>query len=350
MFARVFIVLICVLILATTLTLADQTPQDLAILPLDHPSIRYSGPLTTRSRGWMPRIVSGKAKLDYRAGLGYLPSPACDSRSEPGFAIAGIFKDQLSSGQDFTEQSARAVLQRRSDVARSGAVTYWNWRRSTLSKGWCLHPRCSEVGSAALRAPRLLPAVPQGPATLGIPGLLVGSVFPDASGMPNSRMGNPVTDDNTPIQKRWGGWYVTGNHRRHESPGKRGGPRSSCAGFIGVAGNAESDKPRRQVRFYGLSGTDQRHRGVMTLEHQTRMVNLMIRTGWDQRMNATPGRYRCRCRSAGPLHAVCRRSHFVRSDRGVSTFTKTFAERGPRDHQGRSLRDFDLHKRMFRYP
>ena len=35
---------------------------------------------------------------------------------------------------------------------------------------------------------------------------------------------------------------------------------------------------------------------------------------------------------------------------GVSTFTKTFAERGPRDPQGRSLRDFDLQKRLFRYP
>ena len=35
---------------------------------------------------------------------------------------------------------------------------------------------------------------------------------------------------------------------------------------------------------------------------------------------------------------------------GVSTFTKTFAARGPRDHQGRSLRDFDLQKRLFKYP
>jgi hypothetical protein len=35
---------------------------------------------------------------------------------------------------------------------------------------------------------------------------------------------------------------------------------------------------------------------------------------------------------------------------GVSTFTKTFAERGPRDPKGRSLRDFDLQKRLFRYP
>jgi hypothetical protein len=35
---------------------------------------------------------------------------------------------------------------------------------------------------------------------------------------------------------------------------------------------------------------------------------------------------------------------------GVSTFTKTFPERGPRDKQGRSLRDFDLQTRLFRYP
>jgi len=35
---------------------------------------------------------------------------------------------------------------------------------------------------------------------------------------------------------------------------------------------------------------------------------------------------------------------------GVSTFTKTFSARGPRDHQGRSLRDFDLQRRLFRYP
>jgi hypothetical protein len=35
---------------------------------------------------------------------------------------------------------------------------------------------------------------------------------------------------------------------------------------------------------------------------------------------------------------------------GVSTFTKTFSDRGPKDKQGRSLRDFDLKKRMFRYP
>ncbi len=36
--------------------------------------------------------------------------------------------------------------------------------------------------------------------------------------------------------------------------------------------------------------------------------------------------------------------------RGTSSFTEDFARRGPRDAQGRSLRDFDLEKRLFKYP
>jgi uncharacterized protein with ATP-grasp and redox domains len=35
--------------------------------------------------------------------------------------------------------------------------------------------------------------------------------------------------------------------------------------------------------------------------------------------------------------------------KGVSSFTQTFAQRGPRDDRGRSLREFDLRTRLFRY-
>jgi hypothetical protein len=36
--------------------------------------------------------------------------------------------------------------------------------------------------------------------------------------------------------------------------------------------------------------------------------------------------------------------------KGDSTFAQEFAARGPRDSQGRSLRDFDLSTRIFKYP
>jgi hypothetical protein len=35
---------------------------------------------------------------------------------------------------------------------------------------------------------------------------------------------------------------------------------------------------------------------------------------------------------------------------GTSGFTEQFAQRGPRDRQGRSFRDFDLQTRLFKYP
>jgi hypothetical protein len=35
---------------------------------------------------------------------------------------------------------------------------------------------------------------------------------------------------------------------------------------------------------------------------------------------------------------------------GSSAFTRTFPQRGPHDRKGRSLRDFDLRTRLFRYP
>jgi hypothetical protein len=96
---------------------------------------------------------------------------------------------------------------------------------------------------------------------------------------------------------------------------------------------------------------------LMTLEHQTRMTNLMIRTGWEARIADPAGKDQsAKAQFDADLESLV--TYMLFADEatlrgpvvGVSTFTKTFAARGPRDHQGRSLRDFDLQKRMFRYP
>jgi len=87
------------------------------------------------------------------------------------------------------------------------------------------------------------------------------------------------------------------------------------------------------------------------------MTNLMIRTGWEARM-ATAGTHDkfLQMQYDTDLESLVTYMLFADEARlegpvvGVSTFTKTFAQRGPRDHQGRSLRDFDLDKRLFRYP
>ena len=77
------------------------------------------------------------------------------------------------------------------------------------------------------------------------------------------------------------------------------------------------------------------------------MINLMTRVAWESRMGQPVD---------ADLDALVRYILFADEAplkepvEGVSTFAKTFPARGPRDRQGRSLRDFDLRTRLFRYP
>jgi len=43
-------------------------------------------------------------------------------------------------------------------------------------------------------------------------------------------------------------------------------------------------------------------------------------------------------------------THLEAPVRGASDFAREFVAVGPRDHAGRSLRDLDMNRRMFRYP
>jgi hypothetical protein len=44
------------------------------------------------------------------------------------------------------------------------------------------------------------------------PGHVMTSTVPDETGMPLFHAGSFVTSDRSPLEERWGGWYVTGNH------------------------------------------------------------------------------------------------------------------------------------------
>ena len=49
-------------------------------------------------------------------------------------------------------------------------------------------------------------------ATLHVPGMLARSVFMAPDGLPLAQFGSYDSDDRTPVRRRWGGWYVTGDH------------------------------------------------------------------------------------------------------------------------------------------
>jgi hypothetical protein len=109
---------------------------------------------------------------------------------------------------------------------------------------------------------------------------------------------------------------------------------------------------------------------LMVLEHQTRMHNLITRANFETRsaqhydqvmakVMDRPPDYRSesaqrRIESAAEklVEYLLFADELRLTDpvQGTSAFTADFSARGPRDHQGRSLRDFDLRERIMKYP
>jgi len=96
---------------------------------------------------------------------------------------------------------------------------------------------------------------------------------------------------------------------------------------------------------------------LMTFEHQLRMSNLIARVSREARdaeLNATATS--AADKLGASIEELLKYMLFVEEAplrepiQGVSSFTTTFPARGPRDSEGRSLRDFDLQTRVFRYP
>jgi hypothetical protein len=106
----------------------------------------------------------------------------------------------------------------------------------------------------------------------------------------------------------------------------------------------------------------------MTLEHQTQMVNLMTRVGWEARIALYENDSINKATGEPPAvrESIQHRVDTAVEDlvdyalfsgeakltepvNGVSGFAEEFQRGGAKDPKGRSLRDFDLKTRMFRY-
>src|SRR5262249_49324363 len=109
---------------------------------------------------------------------------------------------------------------------------------------------------------------------------------------------------------------------------------------------------------------------LMTLEHQTEMHNRLARASLitrqalysekelnrdlnepaDKRWDSTTRRIESAGEAVVQYMFFSREAPLTGPVRGTSAFAQEFAARGPRDKRGRSLREFDLVTRMFRYP
>ena len=191
-----------------------------------------------------------------------------------------------------------------------------------------------------------------------------------------SHEGWMLTTDQTPLRRRWGGWYVTGTHGDQRHAGNivvR--PSDDPAPSATPAQSGEATNGNR-TDLSGLLDTDSYLTGhsdivaLMVVEHQIYVQNLLTRVNWEVRTlldapSDGPGRARGSSAGVGDdleagiaalTEPLVRAMLFVNEATisgaisGTSGFRADFERRGPFDGDGRSLRHLDLTRRLFRYP
>ena len=348
------------LLVASGVTLVLGGMDEHRWVPIDDPAIQYEdSPVDDPVARLEKRLESGQAKLEYSADFGYLPSLLKNLNLNIDSQVL-VFSKTSFQQPKIAPWSPRALYF--NDNVAVGSVQHGD-----VFELAALDPK-QGVTFYSLDVKRI--AKPefdrrtdclqchQGVTTLGIPGIMVTSVFPSGDGTPAFRGAALETDHRTAFADRWGGWFVTGTmgSERH----------------MGNAVAHDQAHPRELERENTQNLTSLGHRfdasnylagtsdivALMTLEHQTRMTNLMIRSAWDARVALAKGKLSNEDNAMidGDVDTLVTYMLFADEAKiyepitGVSTFTKTFPERGPRDRQGRTVREFDLKTRMFKYP
>ncbi len=199
--------------------------------------------------------------------------------------------------------------------------------------------------------------------TGGVPGLVVRSVVATPAGRFVAGATSFFTDDSSPLEQRWGGWYVTGTHGAMRHMGNTTYPgHSFVEPFDREAGANLTRLPDRVASAdYPLASSD--IVALLVLEHQVRMHNAISRAAVDaaaaarleaaggaggQALETAQGRLE---RSADELLRCLLMADaiaFTAPVRGTSGFAAGFSARGPHDAHGRSFHQLDLERRLFR--
>jgi hypothetical protein len=326
---------------------AGDDPYRINLSP-DHPAIQYMQAQTADPAARLStQLAAGEIHLDSSTPQGYLPALlryfGIDSSSQ-----ALVFSKTSFQAPKISPRNPRAV--------------YFN---DNVAIGWVRGSRDLEIAAtdphlgpvfykfsgetARLTREPVCLQCHQGAATLGVPGIFIGSVFPDSSGMP-ARDGAIITNHRTPFADRWGGWYVSALHGEQADRANGVAPDPAEPHAISNAGKRNLASLSKEFNPTGYLEPTSDIVALMTFEHQTQMTNLMTRLAWESRIAFADGKAPPDVQEIVDYMLFDGEAPLPEPVEGVSQFTAQFPSRGPRDRQGRSLRDFDLHTRLFRYP
>lgn len=206
--------------------------------------------------------------------------------------------------------------------------------------------------------------------TQNVPGLMMRSVYPDASGMPMFSAGTFRTTDASPFVERWGGWYVTGQHGSQRHMGNLVLRKKDDPEHLDLDRNANLTDLSSKLDVSPYVAPTSDIVALMVLAHQTQVHNFITACNYDlrlaqrdqQAMNKALGdpvdhvsesmqrRIASACEPLVKAMLFCEEAPLTDKVEGSPAFVRDFTGRGPRDLAGRSLRDFDLDKRLFKYP
>ena len=325
--------------------LAAQTPP-LFIPRLDDPRLHYYDAAHDAVSELQKRLDSGATQLEYSEKWGYLESVLKElkipvssqtlvftktslqvNKISPDHPRAIYFNDEVYVGM-----VRGGLLEFVAADPQKGAVFY------VLEQKKASAPKLIRKDQECLSCHFTVN-------TMRIPGFLTRSVFPASSGEPILEAGSWLTDHRSPLAQRWGGWYVTGTHGSTRHLG------NSIAG-----GNHKIDSERGanltdlkkffNTALYPVPSSDLV--ALMVLNHQVQFHNLVTRLAYEAALG--------RAEINATVESMLRYLLFIDEARlseptaGTSPFRAEFEKLGPADPQGRSLRQFDLSRRLFKYP
>jgi hypothetical protein len=352
-----FVVIVITCLVARHMLLAAQG-GDVFAVSIDHAAIQY----TTRPTNDVvaelnKKLQAGQTTLAFDGRVGYLRAVLA-ALDVPVESQTLVYSPTSFQTEHITETTPRAL--------------YFN---DTVAVGWvnggdvlevaALDPEQGAIFWALSQKPRQQPEFVRSrqclechlsASTSGVPGLFVMSMLPLSDNQNEYAQGWAV-DDRTPMEDRWGGWYVTGARAPARHLGNvpvnhvpRSYVRADVAPVLAtVAGKVEAGSyltPYSDVV------------SLLILNHQVRMTNLITRLGWETRVAAHT--------AAGQAVSLSPRVRDAANDvvdymlfvdeanlppgvTGSSGFAEAFSKKGLRDSKGRSLRDLDLGHHLLRH-
>ncbi len=356
------IVAVCSLWSATALA----QPPDEGKLPYRRQPIDYFGAAADDPVARLQaRLENGEARLEFREGQGYLPA-LLDVLKVPASSQMLVFAKNSVNARIIAPENPRAL--------------YFN---DEVYVGWVPGAPALEISAVDPQKGALFYTLLQQadqPAklvreescllchasthALQVPGHLLRSFLTDPQGNPTQGY-SQITHD-SPLAQRWGGWYVTGDFGALAH-------RGNLTTAVALEEHARRpDGPGHSVELikrFDIARYPAAQSDVVALlvhDHQLHLHNLLTRVNYEERLqlsNNSPKPTDKNDESSGSTgdeltrheEKLVRYLLFVDAPAfdnpilGTSSFESWFPKQGPRDKQGRSLREFDLETRLFRF-